>query len=393
MNKKIYYLTRSYPPYQKGGGSLMRNGAIKYLQELGWKTAVVMPNYGSNTLKIEENTILIPQDYNIRVALYSERLGLNEDYLDRWTKVAFEYLKDKVNKEDIVFATSGGELGMIKLGSLLKDKIGCKFVVNFRDPLDYSLVNGLKLDKKFHLGREKQEERYLNNIDLIITSSKINQKSLQNKYPNLKAKIVNNYFGYIEKIDLNKYTKESSPKLRIAYVGNMGSLQKPEILYEVYKEIQSSNIKIYFIGDISINKILQEIRSLDDMNIEFIDFLPHDEFLEFMSENIDVGFVSLTSDYLGACVPSKIYEYINLELPMIGALPNGDGKDIINNIGYGKACKYDDVEGLSKAIENFLDKEYLKSIKFNIIKDKDSWSMRNRIEEVDRLLRELIHEN
>ena len=63
--------------------------------------------------------------------------------------------------------------------------------------------------------------------------------------------------------------------------------------------------------------------------------MPHNEFLKFMIENIDIGFVSLANDYLGACVPSKIYEYINLGLPIIGALPNGDGLDIINKNNYG----------------------------------------------------------
>jgi len=386
---KIYYLTRAYAPYQNGGGALMRNGAVKYLQKLGWDVTVVMPNYGSTELKIENNMLLIPQNYNIKFALYFERVRFYEDYFDKWIKGAFEYLKERVNKENIIFATSGGELGMIKLGSLLKNKIGCKFVVNFRDPLDYSIVNGLKLDKKFHVSREKQEQKYLENSDLIITSSQINQHSLQKKYPTLKEKIVNNYFGYIEKIELDNDNKESSSKLRIAYVGNMGNLQEPEILYEIYKKLNNSNIEIYFIGNISSNRKLLNIRELNDKNIKFIECLPHDKFLEFMSKNIDVGFVSLTSDYLGACVPSKIYEYINLELPMIGALPDGDGKDIINSREYGKAYKYNDIAGLSNAIERFLDFNYLKTIKSNIIRDKERWSMQNRIKEVDSYLRSI----
>ena len=389
--RKLYYLTRSYSPYQKGGGPLMRNGAVKYLQHLGWDIVVIMPNYNSHILNVEKNIIQIPQTYNIKLALYLERIGLYEDYLDSWIKVAFKYLADKITKDDIIFATSGGELGMIKLGALLKNKIGCKLVVNFRDPLDYSLVNGLKLNNKFHVSREQKEKTYLNNTDLIITSSKINQYSLQNKYPILKEKIINNYFGYIEKINLTQTKKENINKLKIAYVGNMGNLQKPEILYEIYKKINHSNIEIYFIGNININKKLLEIKKTNDKNIKFIDFLPHNDFLNFMSKKIDIGFVSLTNDYLGACVPSKIYEYINLELPILGALPNGDGKDIINNYNYGIACKYDDIDGLSDAIVKFTDKIYLENIKLNIQKDKDKWFMKNRILEVDKILKELIN--
>ncbi|MGJ0302819.1 glycosyltransferase [Aliarcobacter cryaerophilus] len=393
MKTKIFYLTRSYYPYQKGGGPLMRTGAVKYLKELGWDVIVVMPNYETKDFIIENDIWQIPfkGKHIQKLASLFERVGIYEDYLDKWVESAFEYLKDNVSNKDIVFATSGGELGMIKLGSLLKNKLNCKFVVNFRDPLAYSKVHNLKLNNKFHISREQQEKKYLNNSDLIITSSISNQKSLVNKYPKWISKIKNNYFGYIDKLNINDTNVIKSKKLRIAYVGNMGILQKPEILYNVFKQLNKKiNIEIYFIGNISNYTPLQNIK---DVNVKFIDFMPHDEFLKFMVKNIDIGFVSLANDYLGACVPSKIYEYINLGLPMIGSLPDGDGKDIINNKNYGIACKYNDIKGLVKAIEIFMDNNYLNKIKINILKDKDSWSMKNKSKEVDSLLRKLINEN
>lgn len=387
---KIYFLTRSLYPYQKTGGGQIRLGQIDFLKRLGWNITVVMPNYDSETLITDDNIIQIPFNYNLRLASYLERVGFYEDYFDKWVDKAFKYLREKVKKEDIIFSTSGGELGMIKLGSLLKEKIGCKFLVNFHDPLDYSLVNGLKLDNKFHINREKQEYKYLKNSDLIITSSKSNQQSLENKYSDLKSKIFNNYFGYINQLNLEIYTKKSSDKLRIAYIGTMSSLQSPEILYEVYKKANDKNIEIYYVGDRSNYKPLLNI---SDENVKFIDSMAHDEFLKFMAENIDIGFVSLVNDYLGACVPSKIYEYINLNLPMIGALPNGDGRDIINDNNYGIACKYDDIDGLVNSIKEFTDYNYLNKIRQNIIKDRDYWSMSNRIAEVDSMLKKLVYEN
>jgi len=390
---KLYYLTRSYYPYQKGGGPLMRAGAVKYLQELGWDMTVVMPNYISKGIMTDGNVIQIPfkGKFIQKLALVLEGIGIYEDYLDKWVENTFEYLKNKIKKEDIIFATSGGELGTIKLGSLLKKEIGCKFVINFRDPLDYSVVNGLKLDNKFHISREKQEHKYLKNSDLIITSSKLYKKALQNKYPFLKDKIKNNYFGYIEKVNLDLFQKKSSDKLRVAYAGNMGKLQKPEILYQIFKELNNrDNIEIYFIGNITNNSVLQSIK---EDNIYFIDFLPHNEFLKFMIENIDIGFVSLINDYLGACVPSKIYEYINLGLPILGALPNGDGKDIINQNSYGVACKYDDIVGLKRAIEKFRNIEFLNKYKSNLIRDREKWLMEEKIKEVDSWLKDIIYAN
>jgi len=386
MKTKIYYITRSYYPHQKGGGPLMRTGAVKYLKELGWDVTVVMPNYESKEFKIEDDIWQIPfkGKHIQKLASLFERAGIYEDYLDKWVDNTFEYLMDKITKNDVVFTTSGGELGMIKLGSLLKDKIGCKFIVNFHDPLNYGYMNGLRRDKKPHIGRVKAHGKYMQNADLIITSSEYYSDTLKKRFNNLADKIHNNYFGYIKEIDLSQYKKQLSGKLRIAYAGAMSSTQKPELLYEAYKILGSNNVELYFIGN---RKNYKPLQNIDDNNVHFIDFLPHEEFLKFMCENIDVGFVSLVGDYYGACVPSKIYEYINLGLPILGALSNGDGKEMINELGFGLACKYDDIENLSKNIQNILNNEKLINYEKNVLDKKFEFSMSEKIKEVDSLLR------
>lgn len=386
MKTKIYYLTRSYYPYQKGGGPLMRTGAVKYLKELSWDVTVIMPNYENKELKIEDDIWQIPfnKRYIQKLASLFERFGIYEDYLDKWVDYAFDYLKDKINKNDLIFATSGGELGMIKLGSLLKEKLNCKLVVNFRDPLNYGYMNGLRRDKKLHIGRVKAHEKYIQNVDLIITSSEYYANTLKKKFYNLANKIYNNYFGYIKEVDLLQYKRQPSDKLRIAYAGMMSSTQKPELLYKAYKKLGCNDIELYFIGN---RKNYLPLQNIEDKNIHFIDFLPHEEFLKFMCENIDVGFVSLVNDYYGACVPSKIYEYINLGLPILGALPDGDGRMIISMYGFGLACKYDDIDALSQNINKIKNNEAVQSYRKCILDKRNEFSMKEKINEVDKKLR------
>ncbi len=379
----IWYLTRSYPPYQKGGGPLLRKGQVGFLKELNYDITIIMPNYGSSNLKKEDNIILIPQTYNIKLSLYLERLGYYEDYLDIWVENAFEYLKSKVRKEDIIFATSGGELGMIKLGSRLKDELSCNFIINFHDPLNYGYMNGLRRDKKFHIGREKAHKKYISNVDLIFTSSKYYAEVLSHKFPQLSNKIYNNYFGYIQQFEIEQVKRKISTKTNIAYVGTMGVTQSPELLYSAWKLLNDNSIEIYFIGNTQGYKPLKNVY---EKGVHFIDFMPHGGFLEFMCENIDIGFVSLANDYFGACVPSKIYEYINLGLPMIGALPDGDAKEMINSNGYGVACQYDDMKCLGEAMKKLKDKNCLNKIKNKILDDRDTWSMQYTMLEVDKLL-------
>ena len=377
-------------PFQKSGGSLMREGAVKYLRKIGWDVVIIMPNYRSTKFHIEKDLIQIPTLPILRITSKLQHIGVLEDYLDFWVKKAYKYLQNVITENDVIFATSGGELGTIKLASRLKKKIGCKVIGNFRDPVNYAFSNGKKIDKKFHVSREKVEGKYLSNLDIILTSSIFYKNSLKAKYELLKKKIFHNYFGYVKSVDLKMYSRISDKKLRICYMGTMTHAQKPEILLEAYElvpEKLKQKIEIVFIGNFRNYEKFNNY--LNKKNIVFLDYMPHETLLEFIVKNVDVGFVSLINDYYGACVPSKIYEFINLGIPMIGALPEGDGRDIINKYSYGLACSYDDINGIADAITLFLDREFLITKKNSVLNEKFIWSMEHQISEVNKIILKL----
>ena len=112
----------------------MRKWTVGYLTSLGWDVQVIRPSYEKDVISRKKNVISIPFNQKYRQKWFSllERVGWYEDYLDPWVKSTLPYLKKLINEEDILFCSSGGELGTIKLGSLIKQEIGCKLVVNFR---------------------------------------------------------------------------------------------------------------------------------------------------------------------------------------------------------------------------------------------------------------------
>ena len=127
---KIWYISRTYLP-EKTGGALIRIAQVDFFRSQGAEVVVVAPDYLGQDATISGKEIRLPyRKSRIRLNQVFERIGLYEDYLDRWVDDSLALLKDRVRKEDYVFATSGGELGCIKLGSKLKDLVGCKFVVN-----------------------------------------------------------------------------------------------------------------------------------------------------------------------------------------------------------------------------------------------------------------------
>lgn len=365
---------------------MIRIAQVEFFRRQGAQVVVVAPNYVNRESDVSEDEIRLPyRKSTIRVDQTFERLGLYEDYLDRWVEADLALLKERVEKEDYVFATSGGELGCIKLGSKLKDLVGCKFVVNLHDPIDYTLVGGRLINSLPHVSREGDERKYLKNADLVITSSKANQNSLCEKYPELTKQIKCSYFGFITKAELR--AKDASTKLTIVYGGTYDKNQSPEMLAAAVRGLE--NVEAHFVGNHAGYKPLHWTRA-NQRNCKFVNQLSYQDFLRYLTEHGDLGFVSLASPYLGACVPSKMFEYINIALPIFGALPAGDARDIINNQGYGVACAFDDVEGQRATLKQLAaQRQLLVGFRQRLLMDRDGWCLTARMAEVYQWLKDL----
>ena len=301
-------------------------------------------------------------------------------------QIYLPYLKKFVRKEDIAFCTSGGELGTIKLGAKIKEEIGCKLVVNFRDPLNYGYMQGLRRDKKPHVGRIGIQRKYLNRADLILTSSKRYCEILKSGFPELESKLHNNYFGFGRLPCKQSIKKQKSNQFTLAYAGNLSRAQKPEFIFDVIRHQNFQNLKIVFIGSVSKHNF--DLTGVH-CEVEFIETLPHAKFQEYMQENVDIGIVSLANDYYGACIPSKLYEYISLGLPILGFLPAGDASEIVNQNGFGLATKWGDIDLARDAVKKIINAANFDVFASSISENKEVWSMKHNVTKLDDMLREL----
>ena len=150
----------------------------------------------------------------------------------------------------------------------------------------------------------------------------------------------------------------------------MGKEQSPEILAKVVSRMEG--VEAFFIGDVERDSVLRRMTK----NIALLEPMEHHAYLNFMYNKVDVGFFSLKGDLSSLCIPSKLYEYLNIGLPMIGAI-RGDAREIIKTHGFGLACEYDEEE-IKDSILAMKNVHFYKEVCENIVAEKRKWSMREQ---------------
>ena len=83
-------------------------------------------------------------------------------------------------------------------------------------------------------------------------------------------------------------------------------------------------------------------------------------------------------------MPSKLYEYINVGIPILAAI-DGDSRKIINENGYGIATDYS-VYSLGVALSTLIQSENLYKARQMVLKERDKWYMKTTISELIKVL-------
>lgn len=368
---RIYILMATYSHLYSSGGTIAK-ATYEIFRNEGYEVKVVSTTDKDTPLCSGEVTYL-PIGWNIRVGSILTRMGLTEDYLDRWVNFGLEFFKkENLTQEDLLIATTVGEIGTIKLASILKKRYDCKYIAHFHDPIKHAQMNGYKYDWKPHASREKTERDYLINVDYVVTCCDTYLEALLKKYPFLCGRAVNAHFGWIESV--KKSDRKSENILRIAYGGNFGWPQSPEILAKAVDGLDG--IEAVFIGKYQNYKPI--LRFADCANVRLINRMNHVDYINYMQTNVDIAFLSLSKEYFSACIPAKLYDYINIGLPILASLPDGEAKKIINDNQYGIAVSID-INRLREAIYSLRDESVRCAFINNINSDKDKWNIKNQL--------------
>ena len=274
--KKALVITYYWPP--SGGGGVQRwLKFVKFLREYDWEPVVYTPSNPDFELKDDDLLEDIPKGLTILKRPIWEPFGLyrmlfgkkavqkqgvvvesSNSFLSKiavwvrgnyfipdsrlfWVRPSVNYLTKylKSNKVDVII-TTGPPHSVHLIGLELKQRLGVKWLADFRDPWsNWDVLDQLKLSDKSRRTHREQESKVLLEADQIITVS----PSLKNSLLELGAKkveVITN--GYdLDALDLET-TKPD--KFRIAYAGFLTRGRNPKMLWEALNEVASENPRV-----------------------------------------------------------------------------------------------------------------------------------------------------
>ena len=389
--KKVLIITYYWPP--AGGPGVQRwLKFVKYLPEFGIEPIVYIPdnpNYPiideslvaevSKELTVLKRSInepyrwaglfskkssktiskgIIPEQKKQRfiekAMLYIRGNFFIPDARKSWVKPSVSFLNHYISKEHIdTIITTGPPHSLHLIGLKLKERLGIKWIADFRDPwTTIGYHKQLKLTEASKKKHKALERQVLNTADQIVVTSfttKTEFKAITNK----PIEVVTN--GYDDETSVEDFQMDS--KFTLSHIGSLLSKRNPEILWNALSELVQENesfskdFQLNFIGSISEN-VLNSIQTYDLSDyVNNVGYVSHKEAVVFQKKSQVLLLIEINSEDTKCIIPGKLFEYIASSRPIIAIGPNdSDVEKIIKETNTGNYFNYTDSESLKKVI-------------------------------------------
>lgn len=370
--KKILVVTDSL---RGGGAEKVLYDILKNIDLKKYRIDIFLIfNYGIYKYKIEELGISIEGLFNERKDLinniFYKKLKSLLIKISRWIYCKYPFLIKKLKRKeyDIEIAfLEGYSTSLIANRKNNSKKIGWVHI---------------DLEKHKIIDRKLESKSY-NKIDKIICVSNDSKKSVENLYPELKAKIEVIYNPIPKEEILKNGLKESniysSKKVNLITVGRLNKQKGYDILLKTHNELLKEGLdyNLYILGEGEERKELEQY--IKDNNIEKNTFLlgfkrnPYPYIKE-----ADI-FIS-SSRYEG--YPLVICEAICLEKPIIATKCTGPN-EILEDGKYGLLAEVENVESLKENMKKLILSEELRKKYSKLSKE------RSKIFDIDKTMKQI----
>ena len=270
-----------------------------------------------------------------------------------WVKPSVSFLLDYIKKEGIeTIITTGPPHSVHLIGLQIKQKLGVKWLADFRDPwTTIGYHKQLRLTSASKAKHKLLEKEVLNASDQIIVTSFVTKKEFQG-FTNKSIEVITN--GYDDEATVEF---QMDTKFTLSHIGSLLSKRNPEILWRVLSELVRDNesfskdFQLNFIGSIS-EKVLKSIKKYNLSNyIREVGYVSHQEAIIYQKKSQLLLLIEIDSEDTKCIIPGKLFEYTISNRPIVAMGPKGsDVEKIIKETNTGHYFNYSDYESLKRII-------------------------------------------
>ncbi len=345
----------NYPIIDESLVSEISEGVIVIKQPIKepYKWAGVFSKKSSKTISKGIITDNKEQSFIEKVMLFVRGNFFIPDARVGWVKPSVAFLLDYIQKENIkTVITTGPPHSMHLIGLQLKQKLGVKWLADFRDPwTTIGYHKQLKLTSASKTKHKSLEKKVLNTSDQIIVTSLTTKREFQ-EITNKPIEVITNGYDDLESVDF-----EMDTKFTMSHIGSLLSKRNPEILWRVLRDLIKSNndfskdFQLNFIGSASEN-VLKSIQNHGLSNyVSNVGYVSHKEAIVFQKKSQILLLIEINSEDTKCIIPGKLFEYMVSNRPIISIGPiNSDVEKIIKETNTGNYFSYNDYESLKRII-------------------------------------------
>ena len=390
MRKKALIITYYWPP--AGGPGVQRwLKFVKYLRDFEVEPIVYAPENPSYPIIDESLLNEVPKDITILKQPIKEPYGLasifskknsqtisrgiitkhkNQTLIEKallfirgnffipdarkhWVKPSVEYLSKYIFDNNIeTIITTGPPHSLHLIGMQLKEKLGVKWLADFRDPwTTIGYHKQLKLTQTSIKKHKKLEAQVLQNADEVIVTSFRTKKEFQEITTKPISVITNGYDTEItEQVTLDT-------KFSLAHIGSLLSERNPEMLWQVLSDITRENkefeahFQLNLVGTVS-EEILKDLDYYGLSHyINIVGYISHNEAIIHQKKSHILLLIEKDSEETKCIIPGKLFEYMVSNRPIIAIGPeDSDIEQIIKTTNTGCYFYYSDYDKLKTQI-------------------------------------------
>lgn len=366
--KEIVIITSYYPP-EIGAASNRIFHLAHGLQKLNYKVSVItpLPNYPTGKIfsdykgkikhtKVEKN-LTIYRLWIYATVSKNKFLRLLAMLSYSFSLVCF-FAFNKMPKTVIV---QSPPLLVAYTSMLFLRSKKRKLILNVSDlwPIAGLELGAFKKNLAYKL-LEKIERFNYRNADLILGQSQEIITHIKSIYPKKETFLYRNYPNFLA--PEVKTQNHSNRKIKLVYAGLLGVAQGVK---KLCNELDYNSIELHLYGSGAEQKQIEDfIKKHSNLTLYFHGRVTREELHKILLQ-YDVAIIPLKNRIYGS-VPSKIFEYAKLGLPIL-YFGGGEGEDIIKNNQLGWVAESGDYDSLNAIIASLkcseINFDYRKKIK------------------------------